>query len=332
MRILSHLPALRGPIRAAFAAMLVLLLDGCQASLFHAINATSGDSHLDVRTNVVFDPVHHLAMDVYAPADAHDLPMVVFFYGGSWQDGKRQWYRWMGETLARHGLVVAIPDYRKYPQVRMDGFMTDAADAVAWVHAHAADYGGNPKVMFLMGHSAGAHIAALLATDGRWLGRAGLQPQNLAGFVGLAGPYDFLPLTDPAFIGMFGDTPAAQAGSQPINFVDGDEPPMLLLQGTGDHTVQPANALSLAKRMRAQHEPVEVRMYQGMGHIGLLLSFSPPLRGDTSTLQDTLDFIRAHSSAHKGHAAEGLSWWRSDSARCATYAQRERLKAGLLLE
>ncbi len=299
MRIFSRLTAMHGPIRAVVAALLVLLLDGCQASLFHVINATSGNARLQVRTNVVFDPVHHLAMDVYAPAGAHDLPMVVFFYGGSWQNGKRQWYRWMGETLARHGLVVAIPDYRKYPQVRMEGFMTDAAHAVAWMHAHAADYGGDPKVTFLMGHSAGAHIAALLATDRRWLGKVGLQPQNLAGFIGLAGPYDFLPLTDPAFIGMFGDTPAAQADSQPVNFVNGDEPPMLLLQGTADHSVQAENARSLAKRMRARHESVEVRLYPGMGHTRVLLAYSYPGRRGTSALHDTLVFLRTHSSAIK---------------------------------
>ncbi len=276
--------------------MLALLLGACQTTLFHVVNATSGDSDLDVHANVVFDAAHHLAMDVYAPHGAHDLPVVVFFYGGSWQHGKRQWYRWMGETLARHGLVVAIPDYRKYPQVHMSAFMTDAANAVAWVHAHAREYGGDPQVLFLMGHSAGAHIAALLATDERWLCRVGLQPQQLAGFIGVAGPYDFLPLADPAFIGMFGATPQTQARSQPINFVNGDEPPMLLLQGTDDHYVQPRNALSLAKRMRIQHEPVEVHMYPNIGHIRLLLSFSRPLRHSAPALRDTLDFIHAHSA------------------------------------
>ena len=295
MRLPPHRRALRGPARATVAAILVLLLQGCQAGLFRAVNATSGDAGLTVRTAVVFDRAHHLAMDVYAPKDAHDLPVIVFFYGGSWQDGKRAWYRWMGETLARHGHVVAIPDYRQYPQVRMDGFMGDAAHAVGWMHANAAAHGGDPGAIFLMGHSAGAHVAALLATDAHWLRMVGMQPDYLAGFIGLAGPYDFLPLTDPAFIGIFGATPAAQAHSQPVNFVDGDEPPMLLLQGTADHYVQPQNTRSLAQRVRGCGEPVEVRMYPGIGHIRLLLSFSQPLRGGSSALQDTLAFVRAHA-------------------------------------
>lgn len=299
--------ALRHGAMALPAAVLALLLGGCQASLFHLVNATSGDNGLSERRGIVFDPAHQLALDIFAPRGAQHLPVAVFFYGGSWQDGKRQWYRWMGETLARQGLVVAIPDYRKYPQVSMDGFMTDAAHAVAWMHAHAADYGGNPKVMFLMGHSAGAHIGALLATDKYWLNQVGMQPQQLAGFIGLAGPYDFLPLTDPAFIGMFGATPQAQGRSQPINFVDGDEPPMLLLQGTTDHYVAPGNACSLASHLRKQGEPVEVRMYEGIGHVRLLLSFSHPLRGSSTALRDTMRFIREHVVADKASSDTSAS-------------------------
>lgn len=291
--------SLRRCVLALSAMLQTLLLSACQAGLFHALNATSGDSGLSVHPDIVFDPELHLALDIYAPRGAHDLPVVVFFYGGSWQDGERQWYRWMGETLARHGLVVVIPDYRKYPQVRMAGFMSDASHAVAWVHAHATDYGGDPRALFLMGHSAGAHMAALLATDGRWLEHVGLRPDRLAGFIGLAGPYDFLPLTEPAYIGMFGASPQAQARSQPVNFVDGDEPPMLLLQGMADHYVAPKNACALASRMRAQGEPVEVRLYPGMGHIRLLLSFSYPLRNSSTALEDTLRFIHEREADHQ---------------------------------
>lgn len=290
-----------------------LLLSGCQAGLFHAVNAISGDTGVVVHSNIVFDPAHRLALDIYAPSGAHNLPVVVFFHGGNWESGKRQWYRWMGETLARCGLVVAIPDYRKYPQVRLEGFMSDASLAVAWVHAHAADHGGDPRTMFLMGHSAGAHIAALLATDGRWLERVGLRPRQFAGFIGLAGPYDFLPLSAPAYIGMFGATPQAQARSQPVNFVDGDEPPMLLLQGTGDHYVRPENAYALARRMHALGESAEVRIYPGMGHIRLLLSFSHPLRGNSTALRDTLHFIREREADHA--AGSGNSRVRTPEAR-----------------
>ena len=273
------------------------LLAGCQATLFGGLNAISG--HADVVTcrDVVFDAGHRLALDVYRPREGRNLPVVVFFYGGSWKSGKRQWYRWVGEVLAQRGLVVVIPDYRKWPAVKLDGFMGDAARAVAWANAHAAEYGGNSDDVFVMGHSAGAHIGALLATDAHWLQTVGMQPRQLAGFIGLAGPYDFLPLTDPDFIDMFGSTHAEQLRSQPVHYVNGDEPPMLLMQGTTDRIVWPHNAKSLARALQAQHEPVALRMLPGIGHFAILFALSRPLRGKGPVLQDTVQFIRAHRAA-----------------------------------
>ncbi len=282
--------------RTLFATLLLLvgssLLSGCQAVLFRGLNATASKTDLVVQRDVVFDPVHKLALDVYRPRDARHAPVVVFFYGGSWKSGKRQWYRWAGEALARRGLVVVIPDYRLWPQVRLDGFMQDAARAVAWTHAHAADYGGNPEQLFVMGHSAGAHIGALLSTDAHWLAGVGMQPRQLAGFIGLAGPYDFLPLKDPDFVDMFGPTHAAQLRSQPVHFVDGDEPPMLLMQGTADKVVWPRNASSLAAALRREGEPAELKLYPDIGHAAILLSMSRPFRGKAQVLDDATVFIR----------------------------------------
>lgn len=278
------------------AALASVLLGGCQATFFGGLNLAQGRPPGVVRHSVVFNRPKRLALDVYAPADAHHAPVVVFFYGGSWMSGQRRWYRWLGRVLAQQGLVVVIPDYRKWPQVRMAGFMQDAAEAVAWTHAHAADYGGDAQQLFLMGHSAGAHIGALLATDERWLAGVDMHPGQLDGFIGLAGPYDFLPLTDPKFIDMFGHTPQAQRQSQPVNFVDGNEPPMLLLQGLADRVVKPQNARSLASAMQRLGEPVELKLYPGIGHAAILLALSSPFRRKAPVLQDCLAFIRAHAT------------------------------------
>jgi acetyl esterase/lipase len=279
------------------------LLGGCQAALFSGLNLTTGHSEVVAQHAITFDQEHALTLDVYRPRDARHAPVVVFFYGGSWKSGKRQWYRWAGQALAQQGLVVVIPDYRQWPQVRLDGFMQDAARAVAWAHTHAADYGGNPAQLFVMGHSAGAHIGALLATNGGWLAAQGMQPRQLAGFIGLAGPYDFLPLTDPDFIDMFGSTHAEQLRSQPVQFVSGDEPPMLLLQGTADKVVDPRNAASLANGLRAQHEPVELKFYPEIGHTAILLALSRPFRGRAPALDDTVRFIRAQVAQQHGAKA-----------------------------
>lgn len=286
------------------AAVLLLLgsglLTGCQAVLFRSLNATASKTDIVVQRDVVYDRAHQLALDVYRPRDAHDAPVVVFFYGGSWKSGKRQWYHWVGEALAKRGLVVVIPDYRLWPRVRLDGFMQDAAHAVAWTEAHASEYGGDPSELFLMGHSAGAHIGALLATDGHWLADVGMHPRQLAGFIGLAGPYDFLPLKDPDFIDMFGSTHQAQLRSQPIHFVDGDEPPMLLMQGSADKVVEPRNATSLAAAMNREGESAQVKMFPGIGHTAILLAMSRPFRGKAPVLDDAVAFIREHTAKTVG--------------------------------
>ncbi|MET0330322.1 MAG: alpha/beta hydrolase [Dyella sp.] len=278
---------------------LLALLGGCRSVLFAGLNST--DQHRDIATQhgVVFDPAHKLALDIYRPANATPAPVVVFFYGGSWTHGQRQWYRFVGTALAAHGVVVVIPDYRKYPDVKMDGFMADGARAVAWAHAHASEFGGDPNDVFVMGHSAGGQIAALLATDPSWLKPYGLTPRDLAGLIGLAGCYDFMPIpaNEKDMLGMFGRSPDEQRLAQPVLYVTGQEPPTLLLQGTADTEVDPSNAISLNKAMLAQHDEVSLKLYPGVGHSPLLFALARPLHEHAPTLQDILAFIHAHPRA-----------------------------------
>ncbi len=281
----------------------LLLLGGCRATLFAGLNSTDQHRGIEQRRNIVFDAAHELALDVYRPANAGQpttagAPMVVFFYGGDWTHGKREWYRFVGTALASQGVLVVIPDYRKYPQVTMDGFMQDGARAVAWARTHATELGGDPHSLFVMGHSAGGQIAALLSTDPEWLKLYGMRPRDLAGFIGLAGVYDFMPIPagEKDMLGTFGRTAAEQGRAQPVRYVSGHEPPMLLLQGTGDHEVDPSNALSLDKTMLAEHEEVSLKLYPGIGHSSLLFAMSRPLRDSAPTLADIVRFIHEHEA------------------------------------
>lgn len=277
-----------------------LLLSGCEGTLFAGLNATDQHHGIVERHNVVFDAEHKLALDVYAPAHADHAPVVVFFYGGDWARGQRAWYRFVGTALAAEGVVTVVPDYRKVPKVALDGFMSDAAEAVAWTRTHASEFGAAADNIFVMGHSAGGQIAALLATDPEWLAASGMQPRDLAGFIGLAGCYDFVPVPadDEDMIAAFGDTPEAQRRGEPVSYVRGSEPPMLLLQGEDDREVVPSNAISLRRAMDSQHEDVTLRLYPGVGHEGVLLALSRPMRGDAATLPDVMAFIHTHPSAH----------------------------------
>jgi acetyl esterase/lipase len=293
--VLGNLRRTRRSCRLAAAVLTASLLGGC-ADVFYATLGELGPAHgVQATHNLEFDAAHHLSLDVYAPRNAAGAPVAVFFYGGSWEAGKRRWYRYVGDTLATYGVLTVIPDYRKFPDVHFPAFMHDAARAVAWARDHAAEFGGDPARLFVMGHSAGGQIAALLAADQRYLNGVDMRPRDLAGMIGLAGAYAFLPFVDDE-AKIFGNNASGRYDSQPINFIDGDEPPMLLLQGTDDDEVPPHNAEVVAERAQAMDGTAVLKLYSGVGHSSILLSFA---RGNASripVLRDTLDFI-AHPPA-----------------------------------
>lgn len=274
-----------------------LSLGGCRTVLFGAFNSTDQRSGVEVERDLAFAPGQHLSLDVYRPAHAAHAPVLVFFYGGNWTHGRRQWYRFVGTALAAHGILTIIPDYRKYPDVRLDGFMQDAAHAVAWTHDHAAQFGGDPQDLFVMGHSSGAQIAALLATDPTWLAADGMSLHSVAGFIGLAGVYDFVPIPpqDADMRRIFGTRPREQRQADPITFVRHGDPPMLLLQGTDDHLVRAADSVALARKAQAVGGDAELKLYPGVGHMALVFALSRPLRDHASTLRDVLTFVHAHT-------------------------------------
>lgn len=230
------------------------------------------------------DPCHLL--DIYRPARQHQaLPVVIFFHGGSWQSGERSDYRFVGAALTRLGLIAAIADYRLYPAVRYPVFIQDAARATAWIARDIDGYGGDPRAVFVAGHSAGAYLALMLALAPGYLAEAGYDRTLLAGAIGLAGPYDFLPLTGPTYKKIFAPEPDL-ASTQPITHADQAAPPCLLLTGARDRSVAPANTTALAAKLRAAGAVVDTRIYPRIGHARILLSvlawpgLSAPVPGD----------------------------------------------------
>ncbi len=252
-------------IRALALSIAVLFAGGCESAIFSYANRGVAPP----AASVVFDPEHRLSLDVYRPANAAaSSPVVVFFYGGSWQRGTRAQYAFVGQRLAENGIVTVVADYRVFPQAKFPGFMDDAAKAVAWAKTHAREYGGDPARLFIAGHSAGAQIAGLLGTDGRYLQRAGVPIRDIAGVIGLSGPYDF------AITGQYTkifDPPSQYAQAQAINFVDGDEPPFLLVHGATDRIVEAKDSVELAEKLRANGAPATLVLLPDSGH------FAPPI-------------------------------------------------------
>ncbi len=235
-------------------------------------------------------------LDIYTPAQAAadgGYPVVVFFYGGSWNSGERANYAFMGEALASRGVLTLVADYRLYPEVRYPEFLIDSALALSYGLKHAKALGGNAKRVFVMGHSAGAYNAAMLALDARWLKAVGHDPAELAGFIGLAGPYDFLPMTNvntqPVFF-----HPNYPAGSQPGAYVSSAAPRSFIGAAKKDSLVDPQrNSVALAVQLKAAGVPTTLTLYDRVNHVTLAAAFSAPLRWLSPVLDDVAGFIAA---------------------------------------
>jgi acetyl esterase/lipase len=268
------------------------LLGGCSSA--DLVNSLTPRDDFRLVANVAYGENARQKLDLYLPVGTSGpRPVVVFFYGGNWQEGSKEAYLFLGESLAGRGFVVVLADYRLYPEVRYPAFLEDAAAATRWTLGHIADYGGDPKRVSLMGHSAGAYNALMLALDPEWLGP---DRARIRSVVGLAGPYDFLPLTDPD-IQMVFSSENDLARTQPITYVDGTAPPVLLVTGKLDTTVSPGNVDRLAARIRAKGGSVETEYYALLGHITLIGSFARPLRFVTPVLNDVTRFLEANAGS-----------------------------------
>jgi acetyl esterase/lipase len=278
--------------RRGLLALLAAPLAGCSRSaLLDAV--VSRDSYRG-REGVRYGGDQRQKLDVFRPLlDARPAPLVVFFYGGSWTRGERADYRFVGEALAAHGIATLIVDYRLSPQVRYPQFLADCAQAVKWAFEHTAELGADARRIFLMGHSAGAYNAAMLALDPRWLANVGLAPQRLAGWVGLAGPYDFLPISNPDAQIAF-DWPATAADTQPITHVSAQAPRSLLLAAAEDDSVNPQRStVGLARRLAAVGAPVRYKLFDRVGHVSLVVAMARPLNWLAPVLPEVLGFVNA---------------------------------------
>ena len=274
-----------------FTLAIAALLAAC--SPIKVLNALTPSSTFSKTASIAYGDDPRQKLDIYRPVTAlPNAPVVVFFYGGSWNSGSKDDYGFVGEALASRGMVVVIADYRLYPQVRYPLFLQDGAQAVSWTHRHIAEYGADPNQLYLMGHSSGAYNAAMLALDPKLLAEVGLSPSMLKGWIGLAGPYDFLPIanTDVRPVFFYPDSPP---DSQPINHVSHDAPPSLLIASVDDNLVNPKrNTGGLAEKLRAVGVPVQEFYFTKTSHATLVASMSRPLRWLAPVLDRVTAFIK----------------------------------------
>ena len=285
--------------RRSLLTMLPALLSACSA--VDILNATVATDTYRCTEGLSYGPMPRQKVDVYQPTTAQEnSPMVVFFYGGSWSMGERADYRFVGEALASSGIVTVVADYRLSPEFRYPVFLQDSANAVRWAFDHAASYGVNPSRIFVMGHSAGGYNAAMLALDRRWLEEVGLAPPKLAGWIGLAGPYDFLPIGDRQTQVAF-NWPATPKDSQALFHASRASPPALLLAPVKDAVVDPVRStVGMAQKLRSQGVPVASELFEGVSHVTLLASLASVLRGRAPVLERVTAFVNSPSNAVAG--------------------------------
>ena len=288
---MDHAPVPSGITRrAGLAALLAAPLAGCSAS--GALDALVSRSSYRGREGVPYGAHPRQRLDIFQPLQpGRPAPLVVFFYGGSWTRGERAHYRFVGEALASNGIATLVADYRLSPEVRYPHFLADCALAVKWATDHVADLGADPGRLYLMGHSAGAYNAAMLALDSRWLAAVGLAPQRLAGWIGLAGPYDFLPIRNPDAQVAF-NWPDTLPDTQPITHATQGAPRTLLLAAAEDDSVNPQRStVGLARRLQAAGAPVKVRLFDGLGHMSIAAALARPLNWLGPVLPEVLAFV-----------------------------------------
>ena len=271
---------------------LALLLAGCERVGFAVANLPADLGRYQVVRDIAYGSRRWQRLDVYSPigGDARKRDTIVFFYGGRWTTGAKSDYRFVAQAFVAKGFNVVIPDYAKYPDVKFPVFVEDGAKAVAWTHDHISGYNGDPARIHVAGHSAGAHIGALIASDPHYLAAEGKTPTEvIASFAGLAGPYAFTP-DEPDLMDMFGP-PDLYPRMQVPTFISGKEPPMFLLWGQSDTTVKQVNLDKLQAAILNAHGAVESKIYPGADHIGVLsaLSWINPQR--LTVLDDMVRFF-----------------------------------------
>ncbi|MBS0420333.1 MAG: alpha/beta hydrolase [Proteobacteria bacterium] len=273
----------------AAVALTLGALAGCSGFSYFVANAPAAFGSFHRTRNLAYGREARQRLDVYAPQDTATHPIVVFFHGGSWTTGEKSQYEFMGAALATRGYITVVPNYRLYPEARFPTFVEDSARVVAWVREHAHELRGDADQIVLMGHSAGAHMAAMLALNSDYIERAGVPQHSIVGLVGLSGPYALDPNSDT--LRTIFAAPYTAADWRPVNFVTDRAPPALLLHGLADDVVSPTHTEKLRDALLSHNARVETHFYPGRGHADTAASFTLIARFRTTALQDTLAFL-----------------------------------------
>jgi len=274
---------------AGLGALSAAIMASCAP--VNLLNTLTPSGDFTIEKDIAYGDLDKQKLDIYTPENPKaGAPVVVFFYGGGWNDGSKDIYKFIGQSFAEAGYTVVVPTYRIYPEVIYPEFLKDAAKAVAYTEDRF------DRPMVLTGHSAGAHIAAMMALDGRYLSAEGLTPCNvISGWVGLAGPYDFKVYEEP-YLSIFPE--GTRTEMLPITYASGSKIPALMITGDADETVQYQQTERMRAALSAGGTDAKQLIVPGIGHIDAVTAMSTVLRKAESPVRPAvMDFVARHDAA-----------------------------------
>lgn len=275
-----------------FVPTISLLFLATACSPLTLVDATLPQGDWRQLESVAYGSAPRQKMDIYLPVEDEPKALLIFFYGGGWESGDRADYRFVAAAFTAAGYAVAIPDYRVYPEARYPAFLEDAAQAVSALTAHPDIAAIAPEKTFIAGHSAGAWISVMLALEARWLQAVGVDPDRLAGVIGMAGPYDFDPRLYRTTRQSFGHVEAIEL-SQPVHFARAGGAPLFLLHGAADTTVEAVDSRILAERVRTAGGRADYLFYEDIGHARIVGALAPQLTWIAPVQADMVQFMEA---------------------------------------
>lgn len=268
-----------------------LALTGCSPT--KALNAMVPSSSYALHTGVHYGQHARQRMDIYVPkmTDVRS-EVVVFVYGGAWEEGDKRDFEFVGQAFSRLGYITVVPNYRLYPEVEFPAFIEDIALAIAQLPPRLERLGIHEpqgRHVILAGHSAGAHTVALLAADPAYLREQGATDTALVALIGLSGPYD-LPLEHERVQDKFTRVEGDEAN--PIALAHANMPPTLLIHGEADVVAKPEHAERFAEQLSNKGVVVDLHTYPRRRHVDIIASLASPLRFWSPAYADIQRFLQ----------------------------------------
>ena len=276
--------------RLALILGLALPVQAQQSDSVRSTSEPSIEEHLGLQYAEDSRSPRRNSLDLYMPTHVDKPPLVMFVHGGTWIAGSSEQHSFVGKTLAKAGMAGAVINYRLFPFARWPSFAEDGAAALAWLLDNADRFGFDASRVFLMGHSAGGHIAAAVSYDARWLQAHGYTPDHISGFIGLSGVYDLRP-RDRRLSRIFGTTARMRTDASPLVFADKNGPPDLIFYAENDIQRLDASARAMASRLQDLGVDAVAKELHGEGHTSYVFRIG---KGHRDVVSDRIrNFITA---------------------------------------